>query len=250
MEPRLHGLPASQHPGPAVPAKPVHLRYATRLVWLPTPRCGGPFTPIYPIFTRFTNKIGVIVYICVSEIADRRSKLPTLQWFSALMQGEKHAQGDSGPSGLADPGDYVGESSAHPYPLSSWRSEAEARTGLPSPSRMLLDGEWRFSFFGAPEQVPERWVNEICPTRRPSGYPATGSWMRPTQGCGLRPTCPSHQHQIPFPLRSAQGARRESHRLLLASSHCPPTGWPAAVDPSHLRRGGQRLPPCSATAAG
>ena len=30
-------------------------------------------------------------------------------------------------------------------PLSSWRSEGEARIGGLSPSRLLLDGEWQFS---------------------------------------------------------------------------------------------------------
>ncbi|WP_345892217.1 sugar-binding domain-containing protein, partial [Pantoea ananatis] len=29
-------------------------------------------------------------------------------------------------------------------------------------SRRLLNGEWRFSFFPAPEQVPSVWVSEDC----------------------------------------------------------------------------------------
>lgn len=70
-------------------------------------------------------------------------------------------------------------------PLSSWRSEAEARTGLPSPSRMLLDGEWRFSFFGAPEQVPERWVNEDLPDATAIRVP--GNWQLDAVYPGLRP---------------------------------------------------------------
>lgn len=70
-------------------------------------------------------------------------------------------------------------------PLSSWRSEAEARTGLPSPSRMLLDGEWRFSFFGAPEQVPERWVNEDLPDATAIRVP--GNWQLDAAYPGLRP---------------------------------------------------------------
>ncbi|MGY3858606.1 beta-galactosidase [Aeromonas intestinalis] len=45
-------------------------------------------------------------------------------------------------------------------PLSSWRSEADARAGLPSPSRLLLDGDWQFSFFDAPEQVPSEWIEQ------------------------------------------------------------------------------------------
>jgi hypothetical protein len=64
------------------------------------------------------NKMSVIVYIVVSEIADPRPKLPyTAMVFSAHAGRERDAQGDSGPSGLADPGDYVGESAARPYPL-------------------------------------------------------------------------------------------------------------------------------------
>lgn len=45
-------------------------------------------------------------------------------------------------------------------PLSSWRSEADARIGLPSPSRLLLDGDWQFSFFDAPERVPSEWIEQ------------------------------------------------------------------------------------------
>ena len=70
-------------------------------------------------------------------------------------------------------------------PLSSWRSEAEARAGLPSPSRMLLDGEWRFSFFGAPEQVPERWGNEDLPDATAIRVP--GNWQLDAVYPGLRP---------------------------------------------------------------
>ncbi|MFQ2100428.1 beta-galactosidase [Aeromonas sanarellii] len=70
-------------------------------------------------------------------------------------------------------------------PLSSWRSEAEARAGLSSPSRMLLDGEWRFSFFGAPEQVPERWVNEDLPDATAIRVP--GNWQLDAAYPGLRP---------------------------------------------------------------
>lgn len=70
-------------------------------------------------------------------------------------------------------------------PLSSWRSEAEARVGLPSPSRMLLDGEWRFSFFGAPEQVPERWVNEDLPDATAIRVP--GNWQLDAAYPAVRP---------------------------------------------------------------
>ena len=45
-------------------------------------------------------------------------------------------------------------------PLSSWRSEGEARMGGLSPSRLLLDGEWQFSWFEAPERVPEQVLRQ------------------------------------------------------------------------------------------
>ncbi|MGE6291597.1 beta-galactosidase [Aeromonas media] len=60
-------------------------------------------------------------------------------------------------------------------PLFSWRSEADARAGLHSPSRMLLDGDWRFSFFGAPELVPEEWLNEDLPDSTLIRVP--GNWQ-------------------------------------------------------------------------
>ena len=52
---------------------------------------------------------------------------------------------------------------------------ADARAGLPSPSRMLLDGDWRFSFFGAPELVPEEWLNEDLPDSTLIRVP--GNWQ-------------------------------------------------------------------------
>ena len=60
-------------------------------------------------------------------------------------------------------------------PLFSWRSETDARAGLPSPSRILLDGDWRFSFFGAPELVPEEWLNEDLPDSTLIRVP--GNWQ-------------------------------------------------------------------------
>ncbi|MFM5601343.1 sugar-binding domain-containing protein, partial [Aeromonas veronii] len=68
-------------------------------------------------------------------------------------------------------------------PMFSWRSEADARGDLASSSRLLLDGEWRFSFFAAPERVPESWLAQdladACPITVPgnwqldAAYPAT-----------------------------------------------------------------------------
>jgi beta-galactosidase len=40
-------------------------------------------------------------------------------------------------------------------PLSSWRSEPAAKSALPSPSLLVLDGEWSFALFDSPEAVPD-----------------------------------------------------------------------------------------------
>lgn len=59
-------------------------------------------------------------------------------------------------------------------PMFSWRSEADARGDLASSSRLLLDGEWRFSFFAAPERVPESWLAQdlvdACPIKVPGNW--------------------------------------------------------------------------------
>ncbi|MGY3885238.1 beta-galactosidase [Aeromonas aquatica] len=60
-------------------------------------------------------------------------------------------------------------------PLSSWRSEAAARAGLASSSRMLLDGDWQFSFFEAPEQVPDAWLEQDLPGATSIRVP--GNWQ-------------------------------------------------------------------------
>lgn len=70
-------------------------------------------------------------------------------------------------------------------PLFSWRSEAAARDDLASPSRTLLDGEWRFSFFAAPELVPELWLVEDLPDACPIKVP--GNWQLDAAYPGLRP---------------------------------------------------------------
>ncbi|MGL6426667.1 beta-galactosidase [Aeromonas hydrophila] len=78
----------------------------------------------------------------------------------------------------------VNRLSAH-TPLFSWRSEAAARDDLASPSRTLLDGEWRFSFFAAPELVPEQWLVEDLPDACPIKVP--GNWQLDAAYPGLRP---------------------------------------------------------------
>ncbi|MGY3902692.1 beta-galactosidase [Aeromonas lusitana] len=70
-------------------------------------------------------------------------------------------------------------------PLSSWRSEADAQAGLPSSSRLLLDGDWQFSYFEAPEQVPSAWLEQdlagACTIRVP------GNWQLDAVYPGTRP---------------------------------------------------------------
>ncbi|MFM5580580.1 beta-galactosidase [Aeromonas veronii] len=60
-------------------------------------------------------------------------------------------------------------------PMFSWRSEADAWGDLASSSRLLLDGEWRFSFFAAPELVPESWLARDLADATPITVP--GNWQ-------------------------------------------------------------------------
>ncbi|MFM4703881.1 beta-galactosidase [Aeromonas bivalvium] len=65
-------------------------------------------------------------------------------------------------------------------PLASWRDEAAARADLPSCSRLSLDGDWRFSWFEAPERVPEQWVHQdlvdACLIRVPGNWQLDGAY--------------------------------------------------------------------------
>ena len=47
-------------------------------------------------------------------------------------------------------------------PCASWRDLVAAREDRPSPSpsRLSLNGDWSFSFFAAPELVPELWLEQ------------------------------------------------------------------------------------------
>nr|WP_318382544.1 beta-galactosidase [uncultured Enterobacter sp.] len=47
-------------------------------------------------------------------------------------------------------------------PMNSWRSAADAGAETASPSRRLLNGEWQFSLFPAPEAVPDAWLSGDC----------------------------------------------------------------------------------------
>ncbi|WP_054180568.1 beta-galactosidase [Trabulsiella odontotermitis] len=47
-------------------------------------------------------------------------------------------------------------------PFHSWRDLHSACRDAPSASRRSLNGEWQFSFFAAPEAVPESWLDQDC----------------------------------------------------------------------------------------
>ncbi|WP_114196315.1 beta-galactosidase [Edaphovirga cremea] len=48
---------------------------------------------------------------------------------------------------------------AHP-PFSSWRDADAARDDRPSSRIVLLNGDWKFSYFPRPQAVPEEWVQQ------------------------------------------------------------------------------------------
>lgn len=66
---------------------------------------------------------------------------------------------------------------AHP-PFSSWRSLEAARDDRPSDSRQSLNGQWNFSYFSQPEQVPDQWLRQDLPDARlmtvPSNWQMAG----------------------------------------------------------------------------
>lgn len=47
-------------------------------------------------------------------------------------------------------------------PFHSWRDETQAREEQNSTHKRLLNGDWQFRFFSAPEQVPESWITQEC----------------------------------------------------------------------------------------
>ena len=44
-------------------------------------------------------------------------------------------------------------------PLSSWRGQADALANKNSPSVISLDGQWQFSLFDRPQEVPDSWLH-------------------------------------------------------------------------------------------
>ena len=47
-------------------------------------------------------------------------------------------------------------------PFHSWRDEASAKDDAGSLRKRSLNGDWTFSYFAAPEQVPDGWITEDC----------------------------------------------------------------------------------------
>jgi beta-galactosidase len=60
-------------------------------------------------------------------------------------------------------------------PCSSWRQLTTARDDGPSTSRLCLNGDWSFSFFAAPELVPEHWLEQELENARILTVP--GNWQ-------------------------------------------------------------------------
>ena len=60
-------------------------------------------------------------------------------------------------------------------PFCSWRDEAQARDGIPSARRILLDGAWQFTWHARPEAVDPRWLAEDLSQSRP--IPVPSNWQ-------------------------------------------------------------------------
>ena len=60
-------------------------------------------------------------------------------------------------------------------PFNSWRSAGAAREDRISEQRQILNGDWLFSYFHAPEAVPESWLQQECADARP--LPVPSNWQ-------------------------------------------------------------------------
>ncbi len=60
-------------------------------------------------------------------------------------------------------------------PQASWRDLDSARKESPSPSVISLNGDWQFSYFTAPELVPESWLQGDLPDSQP--IPVPSNWQ-------------------------------------------------------------------------
>jgi beta-galactosidase len=60
-------------------------------------------------------------------------------------------------------------------PMNSWRDPLAARQDAASASQKSLNGEWRFSFFNAPEAVPDAWLDGDLPDA--VAMPVPSNWQ-------------------------------------------------------------------------
>ena len=60
-------------------------------------------------------------------------------------------------------------------PQSSWLDLESARQDVASSSKLSLNGDWQFSYFAAPELVPDAWVNADLPDSQP--LPVPSNWQ-------------------------------------------------------------------------
>ena len=60
-------------------------------------------------------------------------------------------------------------------PMHSWRDVDAARDDSLPVARRVLNGEWQFRFFDAPELVPESWISQDCPDS--VAMPVPSNWQ-------------------------------------------------------------------------
>lgn len=80
----------------------------------------------------------------------------------------------------------------------SYRDSDAARAGGDSPSRLLLDGEWQFSYFTQPEAVPESWLVQDEDDARTINVP--GNWQMAGYDCPIYTNV-----KYPFPVDPPRG---------------------------------------------
>ena len=78
----------------------------------------------------------------------------TVQYFQHLSLGQILARRD-----WENPATIEFNRLASHAPLNSWQQHDEAKKDKPSKSINLLNGNWKFSYFNAPEAVPAEWVH-------------------------------------------------------------------------------------------
>lgn len=66
---------------------------------------------------------------------------------------------------------HINRLDTHP-PFSGWRDATAARDDSPSPFVCCLNGEWQFSYYPSPFDVPESWISEDLPQAATIAVPA------------------------------------------------------------------------------